>query len=78
MNILRRVLWVCLIFILIVILISLFLPSSFRVEKKVTINADKEQIFNQVNDLKSWLNWSTLILEDESIFSNKEFKSFCE
>lgn len=72
MNILRRVLWVCIIFILIVILISLFLPSNFKVEKKVVINADKQQIFNQVNDLKNWLNWSTLILKDESIFSNND------
>ena len=72
MNILRRVLWVCIIFILIIILISLFLPSSFKVEKKVIINADKDQIFSQVNDLKSWHNWSTLILKDESFFGNKD------
>lgn len=68
MNLLRRLLWVIGIFILIVVIISLFLPSNLQMKKSIVIDADKDQIFNQINDLKNWKNWSAWSLKDESIY----------
>ena len=56
MNLLRRLLWVIGIFILIVVIISLFLPSNLLMKKSIVIDADEDQIFNQINDLKNWKN----------------------
>ncbi len=44
-------------------------------ERKIIIDADKEQIFNQLDDLKNWKNWTSwamkdpLVYEDESSYS---------
>ncbi len=57
-----------LLFLVIAVVISLFLPSGFQLERSTVINADKKQIFNQVNDLRRWENWAPWALKDPSIY----------
>ena len=71
MNYLKRIILILILFLIITLLISLFLPSSFQLERKIIIDADKEQIFKQVNDLKNWKNWSPWALKDKSIYDDE-------
>jgi effector-binding domain-containing protein/uncharacterized membrane protein len=75
MNYLKRTVLVLLLFLLIIIIISLFLPSSLEVERKIIIDADKEQVFKQVNDLKNWKNWSSWVEKDPSIYNDDKLFS---
>lgn len=72
MKFVRRFLIVTLIFLIIAVLISLFLPSSLQLERKTIINADKSQIFSQINDLKNWKNWSPWALKDSTVHNLDE------
>ena len=63
---------VFLFFVILVVIISVFLPSSFELERKKVVNADKEQIFKQVNDLKNWKNWAPWALKDATIYDIEE------
>jgi len=47
-----------LVLILLLAIISLFLPSKMHVERSITINAPAKTVFNAVNNLKLWSNWS--------------------
>lgn len=49
-----------LIFILILLLIigSIFLPSTYQVKRSLVINASGDQIFEKVNNLKNWPTWT--------------------
>jgi effector-binding domain-containing protein/uncharacterized membrane protein len=68
----KRVGLIVLLFIIIVVIISMFLPSSFHTERKIVINADIDQVFRQVNDLENWKNWAPWALKDESIYNKKD------
>ena len=50
-------------------IVSLFLPSSFYMGRKIIINADKSQIFKQVDDFRNWKNWSPWALKDPLIYA---------
>lgn len=71
MNIFKRIVIIVTLFLLLAGIVSLFLPSKFQLEKRVTINADIQQIFKQVEDLKNWKNWSPWALKDESVYLNE-------
>jgi effector-binding domain-containing protein len=68
----RRIGLIILFFVVIVVIISMFLPSSFHLQREIIINADKDQVFRQVNDLKNWKNWSPWALKDELIYDRKD------
>ena len=70
MKFVKRLLLTLLIFTIIVVIISLFLPSSFHLERKIVVSADKEMVFKQVNDLKNWRNWAPWSLMDSTIYLN--------
>ena len=58
MRIVKRIiLWIVTIIILLLI-ISMFLKRKVRIERSVIINAPSEVIFNYVNNLKNWEQWS--------------------
>jgi len=40
------------------LLISAFLPANIHVERSVEINVDQKNVFNQINTLPNWKNWS--------------------
>lgn len=43
--------------VILVATVSYFLPSTFRVERSITIQADAETIHSTLNDLKTWEKW---------------------
>lgn len=72
MNFLKRILLIISLFLVLIGVVSLFLPSKFLLERSILINADNQQIFNQVEDFKNWINWSPWASKDESIYLNQE------
>ncbi len=44
--------------IIVLFLISFFLPSKVHVERSSVINATQDAVFNEVNDLKKWKGWT--------------------
>lgn len=61
---------ILLIFIGLPLLISLFLPSKVHVERSRVIEAPVDVIFNQVNNLKKWRNWSPWLSIDPNMKIN--------
>lgn len=41
-----------------VLVLAIFLPSSYKVERTTTINAKQKTIFNNVADLNNYLKWN--------------------
>lgn len=58
MKILKKIGIVLLILFGLYLLISLFLPSSTKVERSIMINAPAKVVFDQINTLKNWKSWS--------------------
>jgi len=54
---LKRILLVVVGIALALLAVSFLLPSTYRVERSVTINATPERIFVLVNDLHHWSRW---------------------
>lgn len=44
--------------VLLLVIVSLFLPHEVHVERSTVIHASTETVFNQVNELQNWKNWS--------------------
>lgn len=44
--------------ILILSLVAFLLPKTSHVERSIEINANKEEVFSQINNLKKWVEWS--------------------
>ncbi len=44
--------------VLILLVLSLFLPSTWRVERSIIINADADVVFPYINDLRRWPEWT--------------------
>jgi hypothetical protein len=47
-----------LIFVLVVVVLALRLPNTFRVSRSININANSEKIFPLINDFQNWPKWS--------------------
>jgi hypothetical protein len=58
MKLLKRVLGVILAIILILLIVSFFLPEDVHVERTGYVNADVEIVFEHINDLRKWQEWS--------------------
>ncbi len=58
MKVLRNVLLVILALVLVLFVITLFLPNQKVVERTLVIKASQKAVFSLVNDLKSWEKWS--------------------
>jgi uncharacterized protein YndB with AHSA1/START domain len=58
MKLLKKVAAAILGLVLVLLLVSLFLPSKAHVERVLTINAPPEKVFEQINTLKNWEKWS--------------------
>jgi effector-binding domain-containing protein len=56
-RLLKILIWILLFFALIV-LAAFFLPSKIYVEREQEIEARPQIVFNQINDLHSWMKWS--------------------
>ena len=49
-------LW-CGLFLLVLILFSLLLPSQVKVKRSILVSAPIDRVFDQVNDLRNWEKW---------------------
>jgi effector-binding domain-containing protein len=56
-----------LLLILVMGIVSFFLPSKIEIEKSIVIKALPEVVFEQVNDLHNWEKWSPWIETDTTI-----------
>lgn len=58
MKVLLRILGGLAALVLLLVVVALFLPRQFRVERSTVIKAKPEAIYAQVEDLKAWKNWT--------------------
>ena len=58
MKFLKGLFKVLAVVIVLVLVVSFFLPSEVHVERSTSIDAPAEAIFTQVNELQNWKNWS--------------------
>lgn len=58
MKTFKKILIGLLVLVGLLLIVSFFLPSTFKVERSTEINAPASVVFDQVNTLKNWENWS--------------------
>lgn len=58
MIVLRRIIFIILLLPVLLVLVSLFLPSRYRVERSLEMKARPEAIFVLVNTPRSWPEWT--------------------
>ena len=58
MKIIKKILIVLVVLIAIAAIVGMFMPAKLNVERSVVINANDQIIFDQVNTLKNWEQWS--------------------
>jgi lipopolysaccharide export LptBFGC system permease protein LptF len=63
---------VCL--LLIITIISLFIPSHIRISRAVQINASKEKVMEQLSDPVKWKNWYPNADSSEFFYENGQLK----
>ncbi|MGB0887181.1 MAG: SRPBCC family protein [Vicingaceae bacterium] len=68
MSFFKRALIILVLVIVFGSVISVFLPSNFFLERTIVVDADKAIVFNQVNNLKEWKNWSAWADKDPEIY----------
>lgn len=69
MKFIKRFVFILLIFSVLIVIVSLFFPSSIEVKRSATINTDAEIVFKQINNLKNWSKWSPWGKIDPSIYT---------
>lgn len=57
MKVLKKVILAVLLIPIVLVVVSLFLPSTYRIERRVTINAKPGAVFPHLNTLKRWPEW---------------------
>ena len=58
MKLLKKILLIILVLPILLIVISFFLPSQYRVERVTVINAPAEAIYPWLEQLKKWPDWT--------------------
>ena len=58
MSIFRKLLSALTVCLLIIIVIGLFLPSRRYMSRSIAVHTPMDVVFNEVNSLKRWKNWS--------------------
>ena len=58
---------------IVVIVLSLLLPSRVRVSRAIDIRAEKQMVDAQVNDLRNWPHWNLFVTSsnEDSIFISR-------
>lgn len=64
MRILKRILMGLGILLLLLLVVSFFLPSTVVIERSTLINAPTFMVFGEVNDFHNWAHWSPWIQKD--------------
>jgi len=55
---LKKIILAVLLIPILLVIVSLFLPAQYRVERTTTINARPDAVFAQINTLKQWPEWT--------------------
>jgi hypothetical protein len=63
----KKILVAIAVLVILVVLVGFLLPTTYRIEERVTIQATPEAIHVHVGDLKKWEAWAPWIEEDPSI-----------
>ena len=58
MKWLLRVLGSVVVLLAILIAVSIFLPSEYRISREVVVSAPAEKVFARINNLREWPNWT--------------------
>jgi len=58
MKIVKRILLLLLVLVVLFVVVGLFLPSHYRVERSVSIRAKPGAIYAQISNFKNWLQWT--------------------
>jgi hypothetical protein len=58
MKVLKKAVLIILLIPIALVVVSLFLPSAYRVERRVTMNARADVVFPRINNLKQWPEWT--------------------
>ena len=58
MKFVKAIVIIVVVLVLVVVGVSLPLPSKVHVERSIVIGASAQEIFDRVNDLKQWDEWS--------------------
>jgi uncharacterized membrane protein len=58
MRILQNIFFGIIALVAAMVVVSFFLPEKYTVEKSTHINAPVDIVFQQINDLKNWKEWS--------------------
>ncbi len=67
MKILRRILFIFLCIVVLIIATGLLLPADVHVERKLLLSVPPENVFQQINTLKNWEKWSPWVQIDTSV-----------
>ncbi len=67
MRFLKTLLSAILIILILIVVVGLFIPTSYRVERSIVIAAAPEKIHEYVGDLKKWDDWTPWREEDPTI-----------
>lgn len=54
----KKILIFIIAFVALLLVLAIFLPSSYRVERSATINASTEAVYNQVVDFNNYVKWN--------------------
>ena len=72
MKVLKIFGFIILIVVLLVLISGFFLPKSITMGESIMIDAPEEMIFNQVNNLQNWKDWSPFEEDDSTMISTYE------
>jgi hypothetical protein len=61
MRVLRKILYISLLFLAAVLAIAFFLPSTYSVNKTIEVNAEPDVVYMNVSRLELWKNWNELL-----------------
>ena len=67
MTLTRKILAAFLIFFALILLVALFLPDHYRVERSVTVNAAADSAFQRVIDFRSRAGWDPWVTADSTV-----------
>jgi len=65
MKLLKKILLVLLTLIALLLVIAVFLPSHYHVQRNITIRAKPEAIYPWISNLKKWPDWSAWTKEKD-------------
>ena len=55
------------ILVILLLVIGVFLPAEFGMQRQIVIQAPINSVFEEVNDLKNWEKWSPFAAPDPSM-----------